>query len=79
MSMNDLKAIALAEIRLAELHEQAEQYRLAQRAADSRRGRKRWGSVLRDELTALRARMSAMQRPGLTKPADLEPAATETT
>ena len=31
------------------------------------------------ELTALRARMSAMQRPGLTKPADLKPAATETT
>jgi hypothetical protein len=34
---------------------------------------------LRHELTELRARMSAMQRPGLTKPADLEPAATETT
>jgi hypothetical protein len=77
--MNVLKAIALAEIRHAELLEQAERHRLAQRAAGSRRGRTPWGSVLGDGLTALRAGMSALRRPGLTKPADLAPAATETT
>ncbi len=77
--MNALKAIALAEIRHAELLEQAEQHRLAHQAAGSRRGRTPWGRVLRDDLTALRARVSALRRPGLTKPADLAPAATETT
>ena len=77
--MNVLKVIALAEIRHAELLEQAEQLRLAQRAADSRGVRKQRGSVLRDELTALRAHIGAMRRPVLTKPTDLAPAATETT
>ena len=76
--MNDRMMMAFAEIRLAELLEQAEQHRLAHRAADSGRGRKPWGRVLQDVLTALRARVSAMRRSGLTKPADLTPAATET-
>jgi hypothetical protein len=77
--MIDPRVIAVAEIRRAELLDQAEQHRLAQLAGNSRRGRQEWGSVLRDELTALRARVSAIQRPGLTKPADLAPAAAETT
>ena len=72
--MNDLKVMALAEIRLAELHEQAAQHRLAQRAAPARRGRKRWGHVLRDAALALRARMSTT-RSSLEKPADPAPAA----
>ncbi len=77
--MIDPRVIALAEIRLAELHEQAEQHRLARLAVGSSRGRKEWGSVLRDDLTALRARISAMRRPDLAKSPDLAPAATETT
>ena len=77
--MIDPRTIALAEIRRTELLDQAAQHRLAQRAAAGVRGRKPWGRVVRDELTALRARMSAMRRPDLTKPADLVPAATETT
>ena len=77
--MIDPKVIAVAEIRRTELLDQAAQHRLAQRAADSRHGRKPWGRVVRDELTALRARISAMRRPDLTKPADLALATTETT
>ena len=77
--MNVLEVMALAEIRHAELLEQAERHRLAQRAAGSRRGRTPWGRALRDELTALRARMSAMRRPDLANPSDLAPAATKTT
>jgi hypothetical protein len=74
--MIDPRVIAVAEIRLAELHEQAEQHRLAQRAAGSSRGRKEWGS---DLLMALRSRMSALRRPDLAKASDLAPAATKTT
>jgi hypothetical protein len=77
--MIDPRTIALAEIRLAELHEQAAQHRLARLAVGSSRGRTAWGRVVRDELTALRARISAMRRSDLTKPAGLAPAATETT
>jgi hypothetical protein len=77
--MNVLKVIALAEIRHAELLEQAEQLRLRQRAANSGRDRNRWGRIVRHEFTALRARMSLMRRPDLPKQTDLAPAATETT
>ena len=77
--MNVLKAIALAEIQHAELLEHAEQIRLAQGAMDSRQGRKPRGSVVREGLAALRARIGAMRRPVLAGPSDLAPAATETT
>jgi hypothetical protein len=79
MSMNVLKAIALAEIRHAELLEQAEQLRLAQRAVDTRRRGKPWDRGVRNGLAAMRARTRAIRRPGLTKPANLAPEAAETT
>jgi hypothetical protein len=76
--MNVPKAIALAEIRHAELLGQAAQHRLARRAARPHSGRRRWGHVWRDAVLALRACESATRRPDLMKPADLAPAA-ETT
>lgn len=77
--MHPLSTIELAAIRRAECLEYAEQYRLAQRAANPVHGRTRWWRGVRDELTALRARMSAARRPDLTTPTDLTPAAAEAT
>ena len=77
--MNPLYTIELAEIRRAELIEQAEQHRLAHGAVDFHRGRTPWRRGLREELTALWTRMSAMRRPALNSPAKLAPAAVEST
>jgi hypothetical protein len=75
--MNVLTVMELAEIRHAELLEQAERLRLAQRAASRQSGSRRWGRVWRGAVVALRAR-DHTTRPDLTKPADLALAA-ETT
>lgn len=77
--MHSLSTIELAEIRRAECLEYAERYRLAQRAANPVHGRTRWWRGVRDELTALRTRMSAVPRPAPITSTDLAPATAETT
>jgi hypothetical protein len=76
--MHSLSTIELAAIRRTECLEYAERYRLAQQAANPAHGRRPWGRAVRDELTALRARMSATRRPDLTPSTDLATAAAET-
>jgi hypothetical protein len=72
--------VARAEKRRADLREQEEQYRRAQRALDSGNGRRPWRANLRNEAMALRTRVIALRRrPALTYPIDLAPAASETT
>ncbi len=68
----------LAEIRQAELLDQAEHYRLLKQAASLNAGRGLRGTDLKAELLALRSRLHAMRRgAGFTKPIDLAPAATD--
>jgi hypothetical protein len=75
--MIDPRVIALAEIRRAELLEQAERHRLAQRAADTRRGKTLSRPALRDALAALSAHANAVRRRHPSQSSDLAAAAPE--
>ena len=75
--MYPFSAFELAEIRQAELLEQAEHFRLVRQSAGSRSGRPpRWRPLQR-ELMALRALIRTMRRTELTLPTDAAPAAVE--
>jgi hypothetical protein len=69
--MIDPRAFTVAEIRHAELLEQAAHHRLTRRAAGPHSGRRWWSHVLRDVVMALRVAGSSTRRPRLTKHADL--------